>query len=37
MPQWIWQALFTTAMVLLTVFVLNQIPFTRGLVQQALS
>ncbi len=33
----IWQALFTTALVLLVIGVANRIPFTRNLVQLALN
>lgn len=32
----LWTALVTTAVVLVTLFVLNRIPFTRDLVQAAI-
>jgi hypothetical protein len=33
----LWQAMFTTALVLLVIGVANRIPFTRNLVQLALN
>lgn len=36
MPRMLTTALMTTGIVLITIFVLNQIPFTRPMVQRAI-